>query len=232
MSRAAGLLLPDTLATHLLIYADTIQAIADPNRIPAYTLCGCAPLMLDIRQTPGHLGLSVDLLICINTILTSNHTSTCNDRLLAFIFDAPPLPMTIRAGDSAAALAVLAMHELWRQATLVLYHTLRTGKGCISGLVQDCLRQARLIAPNLGPLKPPIPFWASASACPWFILSTIAMREEDRELCREHLMDAGTSPTYTGNLRFIENLWTRMEDTGRPVDFRAMIKEGYQIAFL
>lgn len=223
------------LAIHLTLFADTTQAIIDCDRSPLYRLCGCDPLPgIDIRQTPGHLGLSADLLVAINTIVSpSGHTAACDKGLLASVLEAAPLHSTLRPGDSTVALSVLAMHELWRQATLVLYYTIRLGKGCISSIVQECLGQAAAIAPNMGELKPPIPFWTSASACPWFIFSTVAMREEDRDLCREQLMMAGSGPTYTANLGCIEALWTMMEETGRPVDFRTFIKENnYNLGFL
>ena len=222
---------PGDIATNLVLFSDTIHAIIDIDRRPLYRLCGCGGPPIRIRDTPGHLGLSVELLIAINILLTDLHDPACLEDLHKSIIDAPPLPCT-RPGDSAAALSFLAMHELWRQATLVLFYTLGLGLGCIASEIQQCLIQAKKIAPSLQPLSPPIPFWASASACPWFVLSTVAMREDERDMCRGYLSSAGSSPTYKANQAFIERLWARMDETGHPVDFRAMVKEGYNLGFL
>ena len=307
-----------SLAAHLTLFSDTLQCIVDVDRRPLFNLWSCPHRAVSddlyLRSTPGHLGLSVDLLIAINGVMmlnepahdhafahsgggrvqgqaqdptpnastaASHHTgqsnpagsphahvitsvgtstsanadthgspstlSTCAQRLLRDIAEAPAIPPSSEPGDSATQLSHTAMHELWRQACLVLLHTVGLGKGCLAREVQKCVSQVRLIAPvlclgmgqgqgqgqQIGELAEAPPFWASAAACPWFIIATAAIQDEDRHMCRRALRGVGTGPQYVENARFIEDYWKGVDESGRTECWRRKIKEGgYRLGFL
>jgi hypothetical protein len=78
-----------------------------------------------------------------------------------------------------------------------------------------------------------LPFWSSAGACPWFIISTVAITRQDRDMCSRALRAVGDSPQYEANAAFIQDYWARVDEGGRSEDWRGMIKEGgYRLGFL
>lgn len=174
-------------------------------------------------------------MVAINGILGGfDHLpgSACAQKLLQTILDCPPIPSTADPGDSTSYMAQIAMHELWRQATLILLHTVGLRKGCLAREVQKCIAQVRFIASSTRLHSPPA-FWSAAGACPWFIIATVAITDQDRTMCRRALQDAGDSETYRSNKTFVEELWKRVDEEGHSVDWRAMIRDrGYTLGFL
>ena len=226
------------LAAHLMLFSDTLQCVVDVGRAPLFRLHACqhhpGTEGLRLRSTPGHFGLSTDLMVAINGILSHDRLagSSCAQTLLRTIAECPPVPRTAEPGDSASALAHTALHELWRQAAMILLHTVGLGRGPLAKEVQKCVAQVRAIAPTVRLRNPP-PFWTSLPACPWFIVSTVAIGESDREMCRQNLLAVGDSPTYKANRTFIDDLWKRVDEDGHCVEWRTMVREGdYRLGFL
>ncbi|KAI5474225.1 Zn(2)-C6 fungal-type transcription factor [Pseudohyphozyma bogoriensis] len=130
--------------------------------------------------------------------------------------------------DSIAYLRLLGTQEMWRHAALIhLYQTVLK-LGCLSSLITESLHQIIGIGSEVVPGTRKVERLSAEActrACPWFLAATVAVTKEDRDACREGLLDCGPSKVFEDNRRAAEFLWDRMDVVGRDDDWKAVLRE-------
>lgn len=83
------------------------------------------------------------------------------------------------------------------------------------------------------PTSLPSIFVKASRACVWFLAGTVAVTEEDREHCRDGLVDCGDGKLFKENLRALERFWVAVDDQGIVPDWREFVeRERLEVCFL
>ncbi|KAM0754875.1 hypothetical protein T439DRAFT_377289 [Meredithblackwellia eburnea MCA 4105] len=195
-----------------------------------------------------HLGLPVGLLMCLVAITNLSLDMAKMDPLIVqekkgsierairnWQVRKPPVSMA-DSNDSVSYLDELRLAEIWRHTALIhLYESVhhlgphaRQIRHSLSQIIALGHRNADPNATDYGKS-----FGGSLLACPFTIASMVATSVEDREKCRQVLVQCGPQMGYQTNLAAVEKVWATVDETGFPVDWRSLLaKEGMMLAFL
>ncbi|KAI5480278.1 Zn(2)-C6 fungal-type transcription factor [Pseudohyphozyma bogoriensis] len=180
------------------------------------------------RTLSLHLGIPVELVVCfadVSNVLAEEDSLTPND-------------VRTRAADIEKRIhfiATLASLEMWRHTALIYLYTSLLRLGPLARLVRTSLSEILKLADSLAEPSPASPsiFVRSSRACIWFLAATVATTDEDRERCREGLMDCGSGKMFVENHKAIERYWEEVERQGVAPDWKEFIeREKLEVCFL
>lgn len=125
--------------------------------------------------------------------------------------------------------------EVALQAALIYLHSSLFRLGPLASPIRSALSQIIKLSSSLTEpdLEAPSIF-LDASRCPiYFLAATVALTEEDREVCREGLIACGPGKAFTDNHKVIEKLWAEADATGVMPEWREFVeREGLAVCFL
>ena len=121
------------------------------------------------------------------------------------------------------------------QAALIYLHSSVFGLGPLALPVRAALSQIVKLSSSLVEPAPDFPsVFIDASRCPiYFFASTVALTEDDREVCREGMLACGPGKAFVDNHKIVERLWREADETGVMPEWRAFVeREGLALCFL
>lgn len=244
------------IALRCFAYSDVLRTVCIRRRATVFDFVGLPgftsqPMPTQSKTSPAneavdtHLGLPVGLLLCLAA--TSNLSCEASNLSSGVVQEkAKMIESAIRhwrplapngVEDSLSYLERLVTYEMWRQACLIYLYQAVNRLGCLAQCIRGALEQFLSLAARDGP-RPPVDsqdrLWAgSVRACPWLLAATCAVREEDREQCRQGLKECGPQKGYSDNLAAVEKLWEVVETGGWALDWKEFLEtEKMFVAFL
>ncbi|GAA6022658.1 hypothetical protein JCM10207_008570 [Rhodosporidiobolus poonsookiae] len=241
----------DSVALRLFIYIDVFRAIATPGRLPLFELVDVIPSAIPIpadgvtsEHLSLHYGLSVDILICFSTIVTTMcrraEMGPEEIKRVGAEMDAKIRACKTRlpeAAQSSLLLSNIASQEMWRQAALIYLYTGLLRHTPLSRVLRTAFDEMLVVSDSLhhdGVGSGTAPTYSNASlAFPWFLAATVAITEEEKERCLEGIESCGTGCLHRDNKAFILRFWEAVEHDGHAPDWTEFAqREGLSIAFM
>ncbi|CED83509.1 Protein of unknown function DUF3468 [Phaffia rhodozyma] len=198
------------------------------------------------RTLSVHLGLPAELLCCFAEISNAvvdesearnadperiqSKVNAIKTRIEAFESDAVLARNTAGPGNSAEVISDLATQETWRHAALIYLFSSLAQLGSLALPLRQSLSQILLLSSSLSQPSTRHPasniFRSSSRNAIWFLASTIAVTETDREACRQGLLEGERSELDREQLRAVERLWREVDEKGvAPACWREFLEE-------
>ncbi|GAA5859406.1 hypothetical protein JCM8547_002019 [Rhodosporidiobolus lusitaniae] len=244
----------DSVALRLFIYVDVFRAVVTPGRPLSFELVNLVPTSIPSpsdgvtsEHLSVHYSLSVDLLICISTVITmiNERGGKTKEELeeVAAEMDANIRACKIRlpeAAQSSSMLSYIASQEMWRQAALIFLYTSYLHYTPLSRVLRTALNEILLLSAahdtsstTTSSSNTASTYSKAALAGPWFLVATIAVTEEEREVCLQGIEGCGAGKLHRDNKAFVVRFWEEIEKEGKVPDWREFAKrEGMSVAFM
>ncbi|KAM0750783.1 hypothetical protein T439DRAFT_380644 [Meredithblackwellia eburnea MCA 4105] len=235
------------------VYADVFRTMCVRNRRTVFDLSKALPLVdlpswdefTTSEALRVRLGLPVELLLCFAAV-SNLAVDKPNMDPAEFLEAASGIESSIKrwrsdprtAGDmedSSGYISDLANFEMWRQTALIYLHQTLHQAGCLSKVLKAALAQFLQLSHSLLPPTPNAPsvFSNASRACCWFLASTVATSEADRNACRDGMLACGIGKVYQDNLSIIEKVWAETDEKGYAPDWREVLeRDGLAVAFM
>jgi len=134
--------------------------------------------------------------------------------------------------DGNANVARISIQEIWRQATWVhFYQAIYCQTGAF-GPLRKAYKQMNDLYDVVQRGLPAL--LRGALPLPLFLLASIAVSDDQREVCRNRLkLATGNAVALKNNLAVIEQCWSETDRTGRLISYREILATGHhRVAFL
>lgn len=111
----------------------------------------------------------------------------------------------------------MALHEMWRQSTLIYYYQAILQLGPLARLVQDALEQILSLVDMLSTSLRASEAWDMWMV--WFLAGSVAVQPEHRAKCLSFLEGLGSEKALLDNIQVLRAVWRATDESGRTQDW-------------
>jgi hypothetical protein len=116
-----------------------------------------------------------------------------------------------------AGVRAMALHEMWRQSTLIYYYQAILQLGPLARLVQDALEQILSLVDMLSTSLRASEAWDMWMV--WFLAGSVAVQPEHRAKCLSFLEGLGSEKALLDNIQVLRAVWRATDESGRTQDW-------------